>query len=122
YSWNTGDTTRQITIDSQAVYVLTVTDSNGCQITDSLFARKTVSTSSKLGSLQLFPNPANTHFYVQNLNGEIKNVAIYGLNGHLIHSFPTTINRFGIGQLPTGMYWVQVETTTTTMHSILIKE
>lgn len=36
YQWNTGATTRQITVTSSGTYVATVTDSNGCVASDSI--------------------------------------------------------------------------------------
>ncbi|MDP5170096.1 MAG: PKD domain-containing protein [Bacteroidia bacterium] len=41
YLWNTGDTTRMITVNDNDLIRLTVTDANGCTATDSLFAEVT---------------------------------------------------------------------------------
>ncbi len=60
------------------------------------------------GNIILFPNPASDHFCIA-ADGEIKNVAIYSVEGRLLRSYANGLRQFDIDILVPGVYVVRAE-------------
>jgi len=60
YRWNTGDTTEVVNQLAAGTYKVTITDRNGCQVTDSVVLISTqVLAPNMIKQIKLFPNPAS---------------------------------------------------------------
>lgn len=123
YSWSTGETTREVTIDKAGEYTLTVSDSNGCDVTDTLIAVMTVGISSlNANSIQLFPNPTSGSFQIRSGSTPILEVMILGLNGQQVRTYEQNISTYEVIDLPKGMYLIEVSTQSGKMRKRLVLE
>ena len=59
--------------------------------------------------LQIYPNPALSHFELRGLNGiNIASIAIYSLNGELVKTYKEAHGPKKVGELSPGVYFVKV--------------
>jgi hypothetical protein len=93
YLWNTGDTTRTITVGQSGLYVVTVTNIAGCSATDSIYVVVNPNFSIDLGPDTLVCNP----IYQLSVN--------YSPASYLWSTGDTTQSIFVIAD---GYYWVRV--------------
>lgn len=121
YIWNSGATTNTITVDQTGLYAATVTDSNGCQASDSIQVNVVVATNAPAfaHALKLYPNPASTRLFLQvdHQAETTLQMALLEPNGRVIKYLPpvSTLNgRFltsiDIQELPGGAYLLKMET------------
>ena len=57
--------------------------------------------------VQVYPNPASSELNVR-IDADIVELQIFNLNNELV--LRTTDSKFSVEQLPTGMYWLKVQT------------
>jgi len=112
YLWN--DPMSTTTYDAHLLcagsYTVTVTDSNGCVMVDSVTVSSSVGMADALNhSIVMYPNPVSNTLFIQNL--EIGDeVAVYNSIGQLVHraySLNTAVN-INVGDWAKGQYIVQV--------------
>jgi len=97
YQWNTGDTTRSITIKSNSLspgiytYRVTVSNAAGCEATDSIRIEVKQKTETEIHTLsvKIYPNPASHHLNIV-INGageRIYRLQLYSINGQLLNTY-----------------------------------
>jgi len=121
YVWNTGDTVPVIVVDSSGLYIVAVTDSNGCVNSDTILVDVLagIHEMEALHDLQLFPNPAMGNLHVEWKQGgpESGALTIMDLSGRVV--FRKNIQtRNGIFKddldvrlFASGVYVLQVQST-----------
>ncbi len=76
-------------------------------------------------NIQLYPNPSNNYFYIKNnLSSEIKEVTINDISGRPVEQyFNTNFNQKLYFNLPSGIYFVNIETknNTKSVQKIIVK-
>jgi hypothetical protein len=122
YVWNTvpPQTNDTATGLSAGTYLVLVTDSNGCNVTDSAVVSVVVGVSASLeagANLSCFPNPANTHLQVKVLlpAGQRGELRMLNLHGQEIAAWPDlgsggVIADQAVAHLPEGVYFLRLET------------
>lgn len=112
YSWSNGATTQNTTGSQAGAYVLTVTNANGCQDTDTVM----VFSNPCLGLAEnstfeysMYPNPAASTVFVQT-NAIQTEAIVYAANGQVLFSQKNTEASFtiNVADLADGMYWIKV--------------
>ncbi len=127
YSWNNGATTQNTTVSQSGSYILTVTNSNGCQDKDTLV----VVSDPCLGldenpefEYSMYPNPTSTSVFVET-NSANSEVIIYASNGQVLLTQQNTSTSFSlnVADLADGMYWLKVSSSAgTATKQLLIKK
>lgn len=121
YSWNgeIGIADSTIAYLNPGLYSLTVSDANGCEFVDQIYLG--VSSTFELASANfiLYPNPATNKIYFNEINGE--SVLFYDLNGKLLDKRNFSKSQ-DITFLPSGFYYVSVESAQGNYHAKFIKE
>jgi hypothetical protein len=75
YSWNTGQSTNDITQIAGGQFIVTITDSEGCQEVDTFQVDSQVYLSELFdGKMTLYPNPNDGSFYLSTEEGAISNI------------------------------------------------
>lgn len=109
YNWSNGNTSNQISNLSEGTYSVTITDANGCTVTDSIFIENNINTvenSFTLPEIKIFPNPTSQYVYIENAKN--CNFTIFTLLGKKVKSFyiQNTIESINITDLDTGIYFL----------------
>jgi ELWxxDGT repeat protein len=114
YSWNTNPpSNQQIIFDLPAgTYTVTVTDANGCMLTDSVVVELLTNTIEResAGALEVFPNPFEEVIYLKAKGQAVHSVEVINLHnahGQVIWSggFQTEIK---FKDLNPGTYWLEI--------------
>jgi hypothetical protein len=115
YSWDNGEVTEDINSLSAGSYVLTVIDSNGCIIVDTIMVNAVVglTTLDDDKTFVIFPNPTNEYISVKftNVDG-IEKVGLFSIEGKILDSKivdakVTTIS-FDMKEYKNGTYFIQL--------------
>jgi len=89
YLWSTGETTQTITVTATSLINVRVTDSNGCQASDTIYANELVGIddiSAQLG-LKIYPNPSSGVIFFQTEKSVLLNsIEILNMLGQSIYS------------------------------------
>ena len=88
YLWNTGNVTLTITPDTNGIYVVVATDSNGCADSASFNVTYITSTGildNSISTISLYPNPINDMLNISSTDN-IKSLEIKDLLGRVVYS------------------------------------
>ncbi len=115
YEWSNGATTNSIDSLMQGEYYLTVTDSSGCVVFDTMAVGFDVGVNQlAVGNRQfsVFPNPANETITVilQQAQNDIAEITIENYLGQAIQTLQITNNQkqtINISNYPSGMYFIK---------------
>lgn len=73
-------------------------------------------------SFNLYPNPANTHFSIQNeLNMPIKKVTVFDVKGSVLKAIEMPVEEMNIGDLKKGIYIIELEINEGMVYKKLVK-
>ncbi|MBN8703675.1 MAG: T9SS type A sorting domain-containing protein [Bacteroidetes bacterium] len=117
YTWSNGDTTQTTIIKSSGTYWVNVSDSNGCETTDSV--QVTVSFANSIANaystnenyLSIYPNPASTILNIQvkcRVNAETKLVMYNCLGQKEFEGTGSNNYKLDISTKPSGVYFMQL--------------
>ena len=118
YQWSTGETTQTITVSMTSLINVKVTDSNGCQATDTIYANELVGIddlSAQLG-LKIYPNPSTGIIALKiEKPGMLNSIDILSILGQSIYSNSflnsnTIPNNIDLSSQEKGIYFVLVQT------------
>lgn len=118
YLWSTGETTQTITVSMTSLINVKVTDSNGCQATDTIYANELVGIdglSAQLG-LKIYPNPSTGIIAVKiEKPGMLNSIDILSVLGQSIYSNSflngdNIPNHIDLSSQEKGIYFVLVQT------------
>lgn len=107
-NWNSGSTSGLCT----GWYTVTITDDNGCTLTDSVFV-DFISALHELSNelVLIYPNPANEFIFISVLENEIGEIKIYTISGELVRE--KFINakeaKLNVEELSTGVYFIEMQ-------------
>jgi acetyl esterase/lipase len=90
FAWSNGDTTATTSNLAAGKYFVTVTDKSNCTYVDSaLIAFVSGIETNVLGNVHVFPNPANGHVTVQNMNSDdnITQVQLFDISGQAVKMY-----------------------------------
>ena len=111
YSWSNGEETEDISGLEAGVYVLTVTDENGCTkefefVIDSELGIERIANN----SFKLYPNPASSNVYIANNNQiEILSIQLYNSLGQLVFVDENATNTdyvMDVSEMAKGVYYI----------------
>lgn len=133
YNWSTSETTQTISVNTNGTYIVTVTDGNGCENSDTIQVTFTLSINNNNGTsatIKLFPVPAEEVLNLQITNLEYTEVQIILLDakGSIVEIFTPvmaegTYNRaLDISGLASGMYILKLNTHTESQQLRFIKK
>ena len=125
YSWDSGDTTDTLTIMVEGWYSLTVTDSNGCVFTDSIFADRIVGLEKPKLLLAVYPNPAKTKIYwsaAELGNTKNSNLILSDLSGRVVLQWDAPLNQLDISSVKAGLYVLQLNGDDLTLTTRIVIE
>lgn len=127
YSWSNGATTQNTTGAQAGSYILTVTNSNGCQDKDTVVIVSDPCLGLEENTVfeySMHPNPASTSVFVET-NVEKSEVILYGSNGQVLFTQQNASNSFivNVSDLADGIYWLKVVSSEGTItKQLLIKK
>lgn len=112
YSWSNGAITQNTTGSQAGSYVLTVTNTNGCQDMDTVVIISDPClglVENNLLAYEMYPNPASNSVFVKT-NVENSEAIIYAANGQVLFTQQNTSTTFSLNLsgLADGMYWLKV--------------
>jgi len=112
FAWSNGKTGQNINNLKSGLYFVTVTDSIGCNLTDTVFVGPIMGTQLFVlrNSVKIFPNPFTTELYFN--SGEIfpenSTLKLRDVIGRIVFEFEfkagITENRVDVGVIPSGVY------------------
>jgi hypothetical protein len=111
YSWNTGQSTNDITQIAGGQFIVTITDSEGCQEVDTFQVDSQVYLSELFdGKMKLYPNPNDGSFYLFTEEGAISNIFdAYGRQiAFEIAKIEPSKYEFHLKQALPGVYYLQI--------------
>ena len=115
--WSTGDTTEKIVIkpaDAWQTLYLTVTDSNSCSATDSVYLLiESIDELAQAIGLKVYPNPATDLLWIKfSRNTHVIAIRLLDSHGKLIQSQminrSTQMEKLSVSALSKGLYYIQV--------------
>ena len=124
YSWSNGATTQNTTGSQAGSYILTVTNSNGCQDKDTVV----ITSDPCLGldentafEYSIYPNPASHSVFVQT-NAASSEAFIYSANGQVLFTQRNASAEFSLNlaDLADGMYWLKISSAEGTVTKQLV--
>ena len=112
YNWNNGATTQNTTGVQAGSYILTVTNSNGCQDKDTVVIISDPCLGLEENTVfeySMYPNPASASVFVET-NVERSEAIVYGSNGQVLFTQQNTSSSFivNVRELAEGIYWLKV--------------
>jgi carboxypeptidase T len=132
YLWNTGDTTRTITVmpdtweSDTAWFIVHITDLNGCSDCDTIILTREFLGTTDLGMpdpIRIYPNPVASILTIE-IEGMdiIHKLEIYSINGGLVFSKEIgNKSVIDLQFLPQGVYFVKISNCASTCVKKLIK-
>ena len=124
YSWSNGATTQNTTGTQAGSYILTVTNSNGCQDKDTVVIISNpclgLAENSSL-EFSVYPNPASNVVFVET-NTPNSEVAIYSINGQTLFTQRNSGSDFtlNLADFAEGVYWLRVSSSEGTVNQRLV--
>ncbi len=111
YSWSSGQSTNDLSQIAGGLYIVTITDSEGCQIVDTFQVDSQVSISAfTKGETKLYPNPNDGSFNLSIEEGMIRN--IYDTYGRSIpfevEEIHSTKHEVHLNKVLPGIYYLQI--------------
>ncbi len=124
YSWSNGATTQNTTGTQAGSYILTVTNTNGCQDKDTVVIVSNpclgLAENSSL-EFSIYPNPASDVVFVET-NAPNSEVAIYSMNGQTLFTQRNSGSDFtlNLADFAEGVYWLRVTSSEGTVNQRLV--
>ncbi len=124
YSWSNGATTQNTTGTQAGSYILTVTNSNGCQDKDTVVIISNpclgLAENSSL-EFSVYPNPASNVVFVET-NTPNSEVVIYSINGQTLFTQRNSGSDFtlNLADFAEGVYWLRVSSSEGTVNQRLV--
>jgi len=85
YMWSTTSTEPDLTDLGVGVYLITITDNNGCSLATTFQINSTAGTEAVAApEWKMYPNPANTEVRIEANGSALTNIEIYDLMGQLV--------------------------------------
>lgn len=85
YMWSTTSTESDLTDLGVGVYLITITDNNGCSLATTFQINSTAGTEAVVApEWKMYPNPANTDVRIEANGTDLTNIEIYDLMGQLV--------------------------------------
>jgi|AntAceMinimDraft_16_1070373.scaffolds.fasta_scaffold09600_1 PKD repeat protein len=121
YLWNDSTTNQTLTVDTTGTYYVTVADSNGCTVSDTINITIDVCPYIEIGfsqvTIKLYPNPAQNilNLEIENNTKEQVLIEIISLAGKIVYSEyfkdiqNKTIKQIDITDKTKGIYFVKVQ-------------
>lgn len=110
FLWSTGQTTAQIENLAPAEYSVTITDSNGCTIAESIIVDFVESTLDfAIYDLEIYPSPAKEMIWIKSSYQDRAELRIYNVAGlELLSGIYISQENISIKDLSAGMYFLQI--------------
>lgn len=110
FDWDNMETTEDLTNIVAGTYEVTVTDDNGCEVTESFVVDTQLGISNSTLSFSIYPNPATTEVTIvsNQIGAELE---IYGIDGKLVMEKTTLQSNnqvVKLNDLNTGVYFVKI--------------
>lgn len=115
YNWNTGANSSTINVSDSGIYIVTVTDNNGCKNSDSILIDTDICTGISeyfaQNAYKIYPNPAKNFLNILShlqKNSTFKLINIQGstiLNGKIKPRTQTSIH---LNDIPQGVYFLEI--------------
>ncbi|MBT6440016.1 MAG: T9SS type A sorting domain-containing protein, partial [Flavobacteriales bacterium] len=134
YTWSTTDTTQSITVNTTALYSVTVTNAGGCAASDDVNVTVDicggVDEQSNVFSVDIYPNPTKGEFVinVNSVTNTEANISIYSVEGKLVYSNTMQLNKgmtsteVELTGIATGIYHIELNTDTeSSIKKLIIK-
>lgn len=110
YSWNNGAVTQDISGLITGHYSVSVSDANGCHVTDTVFVSfaNAVEGLSIASAVKIYPNPSTGTLYIE--NAENMSIEIMNILGNVVLTLKKTssLNSIDISMFPAGNYFVRI--------------
>ena len=122
YSWNDGDSTSSRSGLSEGTYVVTITDSLGCLMIDTMVLTSQVTTTETMIEntqfVRIYPNPARNNIKIENLHGGDYDISIYNNYGMLFKNLEVESDEtiISISNMPAGIYWILLKGSNGSLH------
>lgn len=126
YSWNTGDTTRQLTVDVSGTYAVTITAANGCTASDTIEVSVLTGLSNREAPSDwtLYPNPAQDWIKIQGLHHDAI-ITVTNIHGQQIHRTTTSRGqnvKLDCRNWPGGLYIITLQSEGQRYSRTFVKE
>lgn len=116
YQWSSGDTSANISGLSAGTYFVTITDSNGCTLVDSVTVGSVTSINESLtlsSHIKLYPNPTTGILYIEMPKIDNATIIVLNLLGEIVAQMDNA-NDFAslnLGELVEGTYFIKIQTS-----------
>jgi Secretion system C-terminal sorting domain/SprB repeat len=107
YKWSNNSTTKNQTNLTAGKYCVTITDSNGCVMTDCYDVKKSVATTDNAlaNAITVFPNPIEDILNIDtNGNVELTRIELLDCTGKVLQQFDGTTKQISTEQLSAAIY------------------
>ena len=119
-SWSNGEEGTLIENLSGGTYEYTIIDASNCSLTGSITLESPTSTFGKnpISEVSIFPNPTNRDLFVQTeIDYQDLQMNMHNALGQVVHqrffeTFTRGTHRISVSQLPSGIYYLTLSTTT----------
>jgi len=112
YMWSTTSTAEDLTDLGVGVYLITITDDNGCSLATTFQITSTAGLETPvLSAWSLYPNPANETVWIDANDEEFTGLEIYNLQGQLVWKQSGTAQKVAISlsDFTSGTYMVKAQ-------------
>jgi hypothetical protein len=121
YLWSNGDTTDQIVPTEYGEYTVTIIDSIGCSIIDTIEFTVSTTNISKL-SVKIYPNPVNSIIYLDLPTAVTEgDISLYDLHGKRVLRAPITSSEIDVNGFISGTYLLRILTNDAVFMTKVIK-
>ncbi len=130
YSWSNGGNTPTISNLASGTYTVTIMDNSGCiKISSATIVSTDITQVKGMGTIQVFPNPANDicNVMIELNNTEDVQIAIYNSIGQSLYStqlknYQSGTEKIDMSSFASGVYLVKVRLNNTDRYIRLLKE